>query len=187
MLGAGDSFKCHVDLLPDHSPLDVIAKADAIDPLAFFRGRLQELGESGDLPRGEWPSSVTPSTEIGIHMHTLSKKPLPEVFLVLTPVPEPWRAVAHVPFGGWNECPMPEEHVAVFRHWATTHGAEPVGISKDTIECMVVRPPATRQAAMDLALEQYAYASDIVDQGTETIDALAATLLDGTAWFFWWD
>lgn len=187
LLGGGDSFKCHLDLLADHSPEDVLARAEDVDPADFFGARLDELGEGGELPRGEWPDAAEPSTEIGIHLEILSRKPLREVFLVLTPVPEPWRSVAYVPFGGWNECPMPEEHVAVLRHWCNTYGAEPVGITKDTIECAATRPPAARDAALTLAHEQYAFASDIVDQGTSTIDALGAALLNGTAWFFWWD
>lgn len=187
LLGAGDSLRCHLDLLARHAPADVIAKAQDVDVAAFLRNRLDELEENGGLPRGEWPGSPVPSTEIGIHLDTLSRKPLRETFLVLAPVPEPWEAVAYVPFGGWNECPLPEQHVAVFSHWGATYAAEPVGITNDTIECLAGRPPTTRDAALALAREQYAYASDIVDQGTETIDALAAALLNGTAWFFWWD
>jgi hypothetical protein len=38
-----------------------------------------------------------------------------------------------------------------------------------------------------LAKEQYAYCADIVEQGVGTIEALAATLLNGHIWFFWWD
>jgi len=38
-----------------------------------------------------------------------------------------------------------------------------------------------------LAREQYAYCNDLVDQGTESVAALAAGLLDGTVWYFWWD
>lgn len=186
LLGARDSLQCHRDLLAEHSPVEAIAEAEQLDAAEALRARLDEIEEDGDLPRGEWPASVEPSSEIGIHLD-LSGNPRREVFLVLAPTPDAWRAVAHVPFGGWNDCPAPAEHVAVFKHWAARWGAVPVGVTKDTIECMVGAPPTTRDAALALAHEQYAYASDIVDQGTDTIDALAATLLNGTAWFFWWD
>lgn len=189
LLGGGDSLKCHRDLLPDHSPDDVIAKAQDVDVAAFIKTRLEESRnlEDGELPRGDWPAEGAPSNEIGVHLEVLSRKPLRETYLALTPVPDPWEAMAYVPFGGWNACPFPEEHVAVLRHWSRAHGAEPVGVTKDTVECQATRPPTTREAALALAHEQYAYASDIVDQGIGTIDALAAALLNGSAWFFWWD
>ena len=41
--------------------------------------------------------------------------------------------------------------------------------------------------ALDLAREQYAYCPDLVDQGTETLSALAASLLKDEWWHFWWD
>ena len=60
-------------------------------------------------------------------------------------------------------------------------------ISSDVIEMRVERPPSTREAAFAVAEEQFAYCSDIVLQGTGSISALAATLMNGTAWYFWWD
>jgi hypothetical protein len=57
----------------------------------------------------------------------------------------------------------------------------------DTFELHVSRPPSSREAAMELAEEQYGFCSDIVDQGVESLEALAATLFDGHIWFFWWD
>jgi hypothetical protein len=56
-----------------------------------------------------------------------------------------------------------------------------------TLELRVPRPPATREAAVALAIQQYAYCYDIVDQGAGSIDALAASLMNGSVWFFWWD
>jgi hypothetical protein len=40
---------------------------------------------------------------------------------------------------------------------------------------------------MALAWEQYWYCLDIVDQGVGSVSALAATLLNSTYWYFWWD
>ena len=39
----------------------------------------------------------------------------------------------------------------------------------------------------NLALEQYAYCNDIVDQGVETIGRLADGLSKSFYWYFWWD
>jgi len=49
------------------------------------------------------------------------------------------------------------------------------------------RIAATRDEALALALDQYVYCYDIVDQGTETVDALSAVLECSDYWFFWWD
>ena len=40
---------------------------------------------------------------------------------------------------------------------------------------------------LDLALEQYAYCNDIVDQGVETVGRLADGLMKSHNWYFWWD
>ena len=55
------------------------------------------------------------------------------------------------------------------------------------VQCYVEKPPMNAQGALDLAKEQYAYCYDIVEQGTETIPALASELLKSKIWFFWWD
>lgn len=47
--------------------------------------------------------------------------------------------------------------------------------------------PTERGQMMHLALEQYAWCPDIVDQGCETVEALADTLTKSTVWYFWWD
>jgi hypothetical protein len=60
-------------------------------------------------------------------------------------------------------------------------------IAGDVVEMAVARPPRTRDEAIALAKEQYAYSPDIVDQGTETIDVLAAEIIGQPRWFFWWD
>ena len=60
-------------------------------------------------------------------------------------------------------------------------------MTHDTIELHVARSPRTRDDALALAYEQYAYCSDIVDQGAGTLEALAAVLVHASVWFFWWD
>ena len=60
-------------------------------------------------------------------------------------------------------------------------------MSRDIIEMSVAHPPRTRESALIVAREQYVYCSDIVDQGVGTISNLAATLLNGRIWYFWWD
>jgi len=65
--------------------------------------------------------------------------------------------------------------------------AELVGLSHDVMNVRVQRRPRTREAALELAREQYVYCSDIVDQGVQTLSALAAVLMESDWWYFWWD
>jgi hypothetical protein len=60
-------------------------------------------------------------------------------------------------------------------------------MSSDVLEFRVARSPTTREAAVELADEQYSYCPDIVTQGCETISNLAASLVNARVWFFWWD
>jgi len=114
-------------------------------------------------------------------------EPKPWVSLLLLPTPISWLAPAYLRFGDWNECPSPEIHLGLMRAWERQYGAEVVGISGDVVEMTVARPPATRAEAARLAVVQFAYCRDIVDQGVGTVEDLAAALLDAPIWFFWWD
>lgn len=173
---------------------EILAAADQFNAPAWFEQRLELVrgdfeGAEGDfeLPRGDWPDAVRPSSGFTIPTDILSGEALKEVWLIFVPTARQWEVPAFLMYGNWNECPAPEEHVGIFKYWGELYGAEPVGISADTVEMQIDRPPADRDSAIKLAVEQYAYCADIVDQGTGTIERLAATLLNGRSWYFWWD
>lgn len=168
---------------------------DAFDAQAWFQGRAGELvdglepDERADFEasiHGPWPQ-ISPSNSFQIPFDPLSKKLRDRIWVAVLQVAHPWEAAAAIEFGAWNACPTPEEHVAVMRYWFERWGAEPVAIASDTVEMVVARPPTSRDDALALANEQLAYCEDIVTQGMGTIEALAATLVDGRTWFFWWD
>ena len=102
-------------------------------------------------------------------------------------IAEPWHLAATLKYGAWNECPHAEIHCALHRKWQSKYGSQITGMSGDTIECLVSNPPQTREAAVELAWEQYWYCTDNVDQGCESINRFAAILLDSPYWCFWWD
>jgi len=167
----------------------------AFDPEAWFSGRTSELVdglEPDERARfeasvhGSWPE-LSPSNDFLIPLDQRKKKPHERIWIAVVHVEHPWEAAAAIGFGAWNACPTPEEHVGVMRYWSERWGAEPVGIAADTVEMLVARPPTSRDAALALAEEQFAYCEDIVTQGVGTVEALAATLVDGRTWFFWWD
>ncbi len=62
-----------------------------------------------------------------------------------------------------------------------------IPIDPATAQVRATCPPTAPGQALDLAYEQMGYCADIVLQGTLTLERLAATLLDGRVWFFWWD
>ena len=105
----------------------------------------------------------------------------------MLPTQDPTEAPAYLRFGGWNDCPAPEVQVAALRSWRDRYGAVIASLTSDVLELHVDRPPATREAAMALATEQFFYCTDIVVQGTQTIPALAQTILGSRWWYFWWD
>ncbi len=102
------------------------------------------------------------------------------------PVKNPWEVFAYVPFGGWNECPCNEEQMAAAKYWYEKYGAVPAVITRDVLE-YDLPAPVRREEAMALALEQYAFCPDIVDQGCGTVGYLADTLAKSDKWYFWWD
>jgi hypothetical protein len=173
--------------LSDKSVDELILLACDIDPEAWFGQRMANDPEYYTPPRGPWPEDVKPPAAIMGHLDIRTGKPRNEVLVGMIPVAESWKVPCVLKFGGWNECPFPQEHAAVLKRWNGKYGADVATVAGDILEMRVKRPPTSRAEALALAKEQFVYCSDIVLQGTETIDALAANLLNSPAWFFWWD
>lgn len=106
--------------------------------------------------------------------------------LAKIPVTNPWEIFAFIPFGNWNDCPDTPDLMSVSKYWYEKYQAYPALIS-DSILNFYVEQKVTQEHAMDLATEHFAICADIVDQGTETIGALADSLWQSKFWFFWWD
>jgi hypothetical protein len=184
-------------LADENLPENVMAiekeAAAAPFPDAWRVKREQDLGaydDAGDedyaVTGGEWPEAVTPQ-DFSQHLNLLTQQPLDRVHIAILPTQDPSLIPAFLNFGGWNECPDAATHVAAARYWHEKYGAEIVAITDDIIEYRVKRRPGSREAAMTLAQEQYELCSDIVLQGSGTLEPLAATLMASDWWFFWWD
>jgi len=130
---------------------------------------------------------VSPISGFSSAIDILKRKPHSEVFIGLIPVEEPWLVPAYLGFGSWNDCPDASVHLGFFNRWFERYGAVVTTVADDVIEFNVTRPPTTEEASRQLALEQYVYCPDIVDQGVETLGNLAATLQVSSNWYFWWD
>jgi hypothetical protein len=114
-------------------------------------------------------------------------KPIPECILAIIRSTEPANIPIHLHFGGFNDCPSSEIHVAFLRDWNKRYGAVPAAITTDVIELMLPQPIMDKAEAVRVAEEQYEYCSDIVDQGTQTVEKLAQEIWGSSSWFFWWD
>ncbi len=172
------------------TPDEIIEESYNIDLDQWVKARRAELEEfefNPDDVLGVWPGLIEDKGGICLHKKDSYGRVLPEVFLGMADIKEPWQLPAELKFGGWNDCPNPEIHCALFRKWQAEFGAQITGISGDVIECTVLNPPLDQETAVELAWEQYWYCADIVDQGCESINNLAAALLESPYWFFWWD
>jgi hypothetical protein len=143
--------------------------------------------EEYQTPLGEWPTETSHSPGLSVAYSIRTRQPRPTVRIALIPTDDPTAIPAHMRWGNWNECPPPAYHVAALRAWRDRYGAELVGLGADTINLRVSRKPAMREEALELARVQYAYCSDIIDQGVGSYRALAAGLMAHDWWFFWWD
>lgn len=172
------------------SPEEIILASQNVNLdewVAERRAELEEYGFSADEMLGAWPGDISEKGSLSLHKNVLSGRIHPEVFLGQVQIESPWRLPAALKYGGWNDCPEPEVQCAFHQKWHSEFGAEICGVAGDVIECTVERPPQDQESALRLAWEQYWYCADIVDQGCESINNLAATLLKSPYWFFWWD
>jgi len=186
--GDRKSFELALEVMNLHegSFEEVLRLGTELSVPEWVRQRFEEDPEyyTTDGTDSESPRQVEP---LSLAYETLGNRPKKEVYIGLIPVSQPWQVPAYLCPGDWNDCPPPEVHVAFFKHWFEHYGAAVTGMSHDTIEFSVERPPATMNEARLLAREQFAYCADIVHQGLITENNLAKVLLNGTNWYFWWD
>lgn len=174
-------------------PAVILAVSLGIDPVEWASELRESDPELYDPPREE-PAlrervfrETGPRNDIMLHLDVQQGRPVDRVGIVLVPTERSWEAPAFLNYGGWNECPEPAVHAAFLRRWHERYGAEVVSIGPDVMELAIARPVTDREEALALAGEQFLYSYDIVAQGTETLDRLAAHLLHATVWYFWWD
>ncbi len=110
------------------------------------------------------------------------------LILAKIPVKNPWEIFAYLPFGNWNECPDTPDLMAAAKYWFEQYGAVPAAMSHDELE-FLLPAPVHKEKAVEVALEQYGFCPDIVDQEQDdpTVGNLADVLWQSTVWYFWWD
>ncbi|HEY9731280.1 MAG TPA: DUF4253 domain-containing protein [Drouetiella sp.] len=143
-----------------------------------------------DDDEGDWPYDVAPDNKLQalqIWDPELGSRELDSVFILLVRADYAWEVPAKLLYGGWNDCPVPQVHVGFFKRWFKMHDAEIISVGRATIEMIVGKPPTTRDQSLDIAREHFVYCPDTVDQGAGNVSSLAAELLNGRVWHFWWD
>lgn len=169
----------------------IINKSSSIDVQAWFKSRKEELVAEPELSlaetEGEWRGESDAKQGFTLTFDMLSGQPHASVVGASIATDASWKIPAHFKYGGWNDCPQPELHCAIWQYWQEKYGAQIVGVSNDVIEAYIENPPTTKEEAIELAWEQYLYCYDIVDQGMETIANLGASIINHHAWYFWWD
>lgn len=182
MLTSETQFEEMLEVMEGATPAEVLAAASKIDAARWFRRRFGEFG--GDE---EFDVSAEPMDRFTVPFVGDPDRPVPGLTMQLVPTRSSFEALAYLPFGGFNDCPENDAHLAIHRHWHGRFGAELVTMSGDVLEFQVARPPATESEAIALAKEHYAYCADIVEQGVGSVGALAGALKGAKQWFFWWD
>jgi hypothetical protein len=109
-----------------------------------------------------------------------------EIFVGLIPTSESWKAAGILSFGGWEDCPLPEEHCAILKHWNHQYGAEVLSIFDDKIELMIYAPPSCPERALQARLEILLYCPDHVPHSRMERQAYWAPLLTSMRWHFYW-
>ncbi|MEL6360895.1 MAG: DUF4253 domain-containing protein [Pseudomonadota bacterium] len=139
---------------------------------------------------GTWPDEPIDQSQItglSIAQDWETEEPMDEALIVLIPTSDWTHVSAFLNYGGWNDCPPAEWHVAALRYWGEAYECELVGLSYDSMNIRTLKRPTTRANALELALEQYYYCGDIVEQGVGEISVLAQILKSSNWWDFWWD
>ncbi len=140
-------------------------------------------GESTDASSRDEVQPEVPGIDDVRCLHDLEGHPHPRVLLLAVETRDPWSVPRLLQFGGFNDCPAPEEHAQTFRRWQKKFGAHIVAVTDDTIEAWVQNPPDTWSAARSLARDQWLYCPE----DSRPYAEISEELIGARRWFFWWD
>ncbi len=177
-----DQFEC-----AEQTFEEIIRDAKTISPDDFFEQRVQEDPAYYELEPGQPAPDENEKGGLITHLDSRQQNPKEWIFIAIIPDRNAHHIPAHFNYGGWNDCPAPAAHVALWRYWQERYQAEIVCVTHDVIEAKVKNPPKTYEAAMVLAREQFIYCGDIIHQGVGSLEGLATLLQNGRTWYFWWD
>lgn len=175
-----------------------IEKASTLRAKDVFHDQYEEFAQEEDSNYPEMireafdeDFAVTEEKKTRLELITLfdynNKQMREDIFLMKLPTNKPYRALAYIPMGGFNDCPLPEEQVAVCKYWYEQYGAIPAAITYDTLEFYVEKPVHTLEDAKALAVEQFLFCTDLGTQVLNNIEEIADFIYNNPQWYFWWD
>lgn len=166
---------------------NILAEAQEIDHHSLYKDEKKELGETLEPIDFEEPESdeVLFSSLLSFEDETKLKENL--IIIKLPINNKPYEALAWLPMGGFNDCPMPSQMVAMAKHWFEKYGAIPAVITNDVVEFFVPQVIEDKETLIDLGMEQFFFCIDIVEQGVGSVEELIKTLYKSKQWYFWWD
>jgi hypothetical protein len=85
---------------------------------------------------------------------------------------------------GWNYNISPDSIIVRLQRWDAAFGLDLQGVGFDWLEAEFGRLPPDMLA---FAREVYEFCPDVVDQGTETVEALAQEMRRSNRLYLWWD
>ena len=96
----------------------------------------------------------------------------------------PYTLMEYAETNGANYGIETEDIIAKLKKWDNEFGIIPVGIGFDFCECHIKN---TNIDFKKLAMEVYEFCPDVVDQGTETVEALEEEIKESGTIYLWWD
>lgn len=147
---------------------------------------VDEFMSSNFLPDEE-PEDEAPTLS-ALLCYELQDEEQGEMLLLQIPTDDPADIPAYLPFGGWNDCPNAETQLAFTHYWREKYGAIPAALDNaDCLEFLVERPIADPLEAKKVAVEQFAFCSDLPFQVFEDFEQLTEFIHQSRQWYFWWD
>ena len=161
--------------------------ANADGPDEFNLNELVDEFMSSDFLPDEEPEDDAPILS-ALLCYELLDEEQGEMLLLQIPTDDPADIPAYLPFGGWNDCPNAETQLAFTHYWREKYGAIPAALDNaDCLEFLVERPITDSLEAKKVAVEQFAFCSDLPFQVFEDFEQLTEFIHQSRQWYFWWD
>lgn len=157
-------------------------------PDEFDLNELVDEFMSSDFLPAEEPEDDAPTLSALLCYELADEKDQGEMLLLQIPTDDPADIPAYLPFGGWNDCPNAETQLAFTHYWREKYGAIPAALDgADCLEFLVEHPVTDPIEAKNLAVEQFAFCSDLPFQVFEDFEQLTEFIHQSRQWYFWWD